>query len=410
MRFVLKTLPPTLATRLVVAYVALHEAESPVGVELSVRSVQWLLRRRSRKTGAYILRRAIDEGWLLIVDHHVGRTANSFGLGPRALADRAWWNSAGEWLFGDEGLMLPWLTSGWMYSKKRGGLDIPGCFVLALLGSEEASSKQVAQRSNGFISEATAKRELAALTKRNIIARDVTQRPATFRRVVSDEWFNTQESELRLAALAARDDEKIAEERARHDDSIGAPRRKYREWLKEQSCVYCLRPASSVEPIEIEHVPPKKLGGGPLTAFEIPAHRRCHAPHSAAIRRLSRRRPPGPTYRADVDDEYWDLSDEELLENLATWVGCQIMHYAASMNGGDLAEGERAARRIAAVAAAAASPHGAFILRQRSTGSERALGVDRWFFQREVVAIARAWTGAASIFAEQEPPPVIEGH
>ena len=53
------------------------------------------------------------------------------------------------------------------------------------------------------------------------------------------------------------------------------------------------------------------------------------------------------------------------------------MHYAAAMNGGDAAEGERTARSIAGIAAATASPQGALVLRNELTGEERQLEVNR---------------------------------
>ena len=401
----LTELPRTLATRLIVAYVAFLGRDSDLGVELSVRSVQWLLRRRSHETGSSILRRGVEEGWLCIVDHHSGRKAHSYDLGPRAVKELDEWHVAGTSLFGKPGLMHPWLTSGWMYEKRRGGLDIPGCLVLALLGADEATPNELAQRSHGLISKATASRELAVLTARHITTRDISKRPATFRRVVSDAWLGVREIELQLADLAAKDDEKIAEERARHDDIVGAPRREHRNWLRTQNCLYCLRPGSEDEPIEIEHLPPRKLGGGPLTGFEIPAHRRCHGPHSAAIRRLSEHRPPGPIHLIEVSDAFWEFNDEELLDMLAAETGPQIMHYAAAMNGGDIAEGYRTALNIAGLAAAIASPQGALILRHKVTGAERHLDIDRWFFQREVVATARAWTAMTAAFADPAPPP-----
>lgn len=271
-------------------------------------------------------------------------------------------------------------------------------------GSDQATPQQVSQRSHGFISQATATRELGVLTTRNITTQDASKRPATFRRIANDEWFTLQERKLNLARLAAKDDEKIAEERAHHDDAIGAPRREYRNWLRSQNCVYCVRPASEHEPIQIEHVPPKKLGGGPLTGFEIPAHKRCHGLHSGKIRRFSEQRPPSPVQVTEVDDDIWDLNDDEVLDTIAAWVGRRIMHYAAALNGGDIAEGERTARSIAGVAAVAASPQGAFVLRHTGTGRERRLEIDRWFFQREVVATSRAWTGAALAFAEPATP------
>jgi len=396
--------PPTLAMRLVVAYVAVCECGDVVGVELSVRSVQRLLRRRSHRTGASILHRLGDDGWLTIVQPHAGRKAHTYRLGPRAIAEQAEWNFAGDCLFGKDGVMSPWLTSSWLYEKQRGGLGIPGCFVLALLGSDEATTQQVAQRSHGFISQATASRELRVLTARNITTRVASKGSATFRRVAKDEWFRSQAKELRLTDLAAKDDQKIAEERARHDDVVGAARSSHREWLKEQNCVYCLRPSSDEEPIEVEHVPPKKLGGGALTGFEIPAHESCHGRHSAAIRRFSSQRPPSPVYLREVSDDFWDASDEELLDMIAAWVGGRIMHYAAAMNVGDVAKGERTARSIAGIAAATASPQGALILRNELTGAERQLEIDRWFFQREVIANSRAWTGVASGFAELAAP------
>ena len=398
-------LPSTLATRLVVAYVASHERDDVVELELSVRSVQRLLRRRSHQTAASILHRAVDGGWLTIVQHHAGRRAHTYRLGPRALEEQAEWNCAGDCLYGKDGVMSPWLTSSWLYEKHRGGLGIPGCFVLALLGSGEATTKQVAQRSHGFISQATASRELRMLTARRITTRAISKSSATFQCVVKDEWFRAQAKELRLTDLAAKDDHRIEEERACHDDVVGAARSLHREWLKKQNCVYCLRPSSNEEPIEIEHVPPKKLGGGPLTGFEIPAHGSCHGRHSAAIRRFSSQRSPGPVYLREVSDDFWDASDEELLDMIAAWVGRRVMHYAAAMNGGDAAEGERTARSIAGIAAATASPQGALVLRNELTGEERQLEVNRWFFQREVIANSRAWTGAAAVFAELAPPP-----
>ena len=90
---------------------------------------------------------------------------------------------------------------------------------------------------------------------------------------------------------------------------------------------------------------------------------------------------------------------------LAAETGPQIMHYAAAMNGGDIAEGYRTALNIAGLAAAIASPQGALILRHKVTGAERQLDIDRWFFQREVVATARAWTAMTAAFADPAPQP-----
>ena len=56
---------------------------------------------------------------------------------------------------------------------------------------------------------------------------------------------------------------------------------------------------------------------------------------------------------------FGDASDEELLDMIAAWVGRRVMHYAAAMNGGDAAEGERTARSIAGIAAATV-PAGCF--------------------------------------------------
>ena len=52
---------PSTRHALVVAYVASHERDDVVELELSVRSVQRLLRRRSHQTAASILRRLSTE-------------------------------------------------------------------------------------------------------------------------------------------------------------------------------------------------------------------------------------------------------------------------------------------------------------------------------------------------------------
>ena len=76
--------------------------------------------------------------------------------------------------------------------------------------------------------------------------------------------------------------------------------------------------------------------------------------------------------------------DEELLDMIAAWVGRRGVHYAAAMNDGDAAEGERTARGMR-VSPPLLHPQGALVLRNRLTGEERQLEVNRWFFQREVL-------------------------
>ena len=64
---------PSSATRLVVAYVASHERDDVV--ELGFRFVQFsgFYAAVLHQTAASILHRAVDGGWLTIVQHHAGR-------------------------------------------------------------------------------------------------------------------------------------------------------------------------------------------------------------------------------------------------------------------------------------------------------------------------------------------------
>ena len=398
----LADLPATVATRLVVAFIAHHEQRSASGVELSARTVQRLFRRRSHQTGSDILDRAVDGGWLTIVQRHAGRKAHSYGLGPTAIKEQAEWREAGAYFFGEDGVMSPWLTKGWMYEKRRSGLDIAGCCVLAVLGNDEMTPAQIARRSHGFVNRAAATRELGTLAKRDIVARDADRRPATFRCIVNDEWFETQERELWLAQLSAKDDERIAEERDLHDHAVGRARREYREWLRTQACVYCVRPGSGNEPIQIEHLPPRKLGGGPMTGFEIPAHGRCHGAHSSSIRRFGQPLRPAKVFVIEASDEMWAENDEDLLDLIVSMAGDKVRYYVAAINSGDVERAEHIASLIAEIGAAAA-PQGAFIVRHKQTGAERELEIDRWFLYREFVATARAWMGATLAFAGLAP-------
>jgi len=111
---------PSDKVALLVAWVAFHQSRAGTGkpVEFSQRTAQILLGVKSRTTINKRFRAAQDEHWLALkIPARMGRgnernLGNRYVLGSKASRNRQRWIRFGEAVFGDEGLIRPFQSSG----------------------------------------------------------------------------------------------------------------------------------------------------------------------------------------------------------------------------------------------------------------------------------------------------------
>lgn len=381
-----QSLPKNLNDRLTLAYVAHREVETGEA-QVSVRTLQRLLRFRSHETGTSVFRRCLDGGWLRLVEPARGPRANVYTLGPAAVGDVDCWRAIGAFYFDRQsGAMSKWLTSPWMLRK---GLGESRCLIVALLNRQPgATVAEIASSSRGFVSRKSVESGLRKLRQAGIVERDESGKAYRYSLRADEDWFEAKSAALRLTDIAAGDDRRIEQERARRDTHTYLGRDLLRQRIKLRDCSYCGLSARADDAIEIEHVPPKNWGGGACTGFEIPAHRRCHAKHKILIE--NHRFDPAPSdFRFNVGSEAWDLDDDELVELLVEEAAVKVLFYQAAMNSLNLNLGVRAARDLAELGSAVASAAGVVKAVNVDTGEIRSLRVDRYGFQ-DALAVAAA--------------------
>ena len=154
----------------------------------------------------------------------LGEGAHTYRLGPRALEEQAEWNCAGDCLYGKDGVMsFGSPAAGCMKTPRRPRYPRLLCAgtTRKRRSNDKAGSSKVSRIHQPGDSVSSNSR---MLTARRITTRAISKSSATFQCVVKDEWFRAQAKELRLTDLAAKDDHRIEEERACHDDVVGAAR------------------------------------------------------------------------------------------------------------------------------------------------------------------------------------------
>jgi DNA-binding MarR family transcriptional regulator len=390
----LSSAPSTLRDGLITAYVAYEEALSGREIELSVRTVQSLLSSASHKTGSGVLVRCREMGWLDRIAPAKGVKGATYRLGPGSLGDRDVWVALGTYLFARSGgVFSHWLTSPWLLYQ---GLGVPKCLMLAVIQERgESSPADISTALLGLVQPHNASRHLRDLWEKGFVDRDESSKPFRYRLAVTEAWLEREAAERLLDVR--RDQIRLQIERERKDyrEIVGVDRRKFRAYLKGQGCAYCGLPTTDMDPIQVEHVPPKHWGGGPRTGFELPVHRSENRAHSELIKALPALRPAFPRFEFDAPDDVWREPDEELIDFLATWSARKVNEYRFLMNQGRNKEAFDLCKRLADLAATVAAHDGECTIINSDTGEVRRLNISTLGFRQMV-----AWE--AGVLRRQE--------
>lgn len=396
-----RSMPPEKVV-LLVAWVAFHQSRNRTSepVEFAERTAQILLGVKSRTTIHKRFRPAQDDGWLKCeVPARVGRDGernwgNRYVLGPKAVRDRKRWVAFGHWLFGEQGCLRPFQSSGLLLDRAFGRDNRWLTFSLLMdRGNQWSTSSQVYEAACGLLrSEGLVGKHLD---------RFVEWGAAERRRSNSDGV-----SQFRAVASHA-DLVTIARERGWNDsyadlevnvanDRLGLSH--VTAQIRALRCCYCGGGGDEVsDQCELEHLPPKHWTGTDRAGLLLPACSRCNNAHSPAIKQTKR----GLIGRCEPDlqvtsVEQWallsDHSDMEILQaNLFGFVA-HARNYRDAISTGQLHDAEAAAEALAPIAQAVRE--GTLMLIDVEGGQARHVKMDPefpvWLARQVVDVVPRA--------------------
>lgn len=388
---------------LLVAWVAFHQSRNGTSepVEFAQRTAQVLLGVASRGPIQDRFRLAQDDGWLKCeIPARVGRDGernrgNRYMLGPKAARDRKRWVAFGDWLYGDQGCLRPFQSSGLLVDRAFGRDNRWLTFSLLVdCGNNWSTSSQVHEASCGLLrSEGLVGKHLNHFVRWGIAEQGPPNHDgiAQFRAVISGH-----------ADLIA-----VADERGWNDsysrietnvanDRLGLTH--VTTQIVTMRCCYCGgRGDDGSGRCELEHLPPKHWTGTSQAGLLLPACNRCNNAHSHQIKQTQR----GligycePKLRI-TSAEHWALlsghSDKEVLKaNLFGFVTL-ARNYRDAISTGRLPEAETAAQALAPIAQAVRE--GTLTLIDDEGGQVRHLEVDPefpvWLARQLVDVVPRA--------------------
>ena len=346
---------------LLVAWVAFHQSRNQTSepVEFAERTAQILLGVKSRTTIHKRFRPAQDDGWLKCeIPARVGRDGernwgNRYVLGPKAARDRKRWVAFGHWLFGEQGCLRPFQSSGLLLDHAFGRDNRWLTFSLLMdRGNQWSTSSQVYEAACGLLrSEGLVGKHLD---------RFVEWGAAERRRSNSDGV-----SQFRAVASHA-DLVTIARERGWNDsyadlevnvanDRLGLSH--VTAQIVTLRCCYCGGKGDDVSGrCELEHLPPKHWTGTSQAGLLLPVCNGCNNAHSHQIKQ-TKRGLIGPTKpRLFVPSEALALlqgeSDDEVLKANLFGIGASARTYRDAISTGQLLDAKIAAKELAPIAQA----------------------------------------------------------
>lgn len=346
---------------LLVAWVAFHQSRnrSSEPVEFAERTAQIVLGVKSRTTIHKRFRAAQDDGWLKCeVPARVGRDGgrnwgNRYVLGPKAARDRKRWVALGDSLFGEQGRLRVFQSSGLLIHRAFGRDNRWLTFSLLMdRGNQWSTSRQVHEAACGL------------LRSEGLVAKHLD-------RFV--QWGAAEQGPLdrdgvaQFRSVANRDDLiAIADERGWNDsyadlevnvanDRLGLTHAT--EQIVALRCCYCGGPGDDVSGrCELEHLPPKHWTGTSQAGLLLPVCNGCNNAHSHQIKQ-TKRGLIGPTKpRLFVSSEALALlqgeSDDEVLKANLFGIVASARTYRDAISTGQLLDAKIAAKELAPIAQA----------------------------------------------------------
>ena len=356
-----RSMPPEKVV-LLLAWVAFHQSRNRTSepVEFAERTAQILLGVKSRTTIHKRFRPAQDDGWLKCeVPARVGRDGernwgNRYVLGPKAARDRKRWVAFGHWLFGEQGCLRPFQSSGLLVHAAFGRDNRWLTFSLLMdRGNQWSTSSQVYEAAGGLLrSEGLVGVQLD---------RFVEWGAAERRRSDSDgvSQFRAVASHVDLLAIARErgwTDSYADLEVNIANDRLGLSH--VTAQIRALRCCYCGGKGDDVSGrCELEHLPPKHWTGTSQAGLLLPVCNGCNNAHSHQIKQTRRgligRREPQLRI---VTAEEWAIlsnhSDKEILKANLLGFGFHARRYRDAISTGRLRDAESAADALAPIAQA----------------------------------------------------------
>ena len=383
---------------LLVAWVAFHQSRnrSSEPVEFAERTAQILLGVKSRTTIHKRFRAAQDDGWLqceipALVGRDGGRNwGNRYVLGPKAARDRKRWFALGDSLFGEQGRLRVFQSSGLLIHRAFGRDNRWLTFSLLMdRGNQWSTSSQVHEAACGLLrSEGLVGKHLERFVGWGAAEQGPLDRDgvAQFRAVSDRDDLIAMADERGWNDSYADLEVNVANDRLGLTDAT--------EQIVALPCCYCGGPGDDVSGrCELEHLPPKHWTGTFQAGLLLPVCNGCNNAHSHQIKQTKRgligRREPQIRV---VSAEQWALlsshSDKQVLKALLFGFVINARSYRDAISTGRLRDAVAAADALAPIGQAVRE--GTLTLIEEKSGEVRHVKMDPEFpvwLARQVVDV-----------------------
>ena len=355
-----RSMPPEKVV-LLVAWVAFRQPRNGnlEPVEFAQRTAQVLLGVASRGPINKRFRPAQDDGWLVCeIPARVGRDGernwgNRYVLGPKAARDRKRWVALGYWLYGEQGCLRPFQSSGLLVDRAFGRDNRWLTFSLLMdRGNHWSTSSQVCEAACGLLrSKRLVKGQLDIFVRWGVAEQRLSKSGGA-------KQFRAIASHADLLAIADErgwNDSYARLERNVANDRLGLTR--VTEQIVALRCCYCGGRGDDVSGrCELEHLPPRHWTGTSQAGLLLPVCNGCNNAHSHQIKQTRRgligQRKPRLFVSSEVLSLLQGESDSEVMKaNLFGFLAL-ARSYRDAISTGQLLDAVIAAKELAPIAQA----------------------------------------------------------